>query len=159
VLQRGGADSKAIQLSHPLRGVAFAFLGSFGQAIGLIMSKIGAPSYNAFSATQIRVLAGWIGFGLVIAATRRFPQLFKAYGDRVSMGYLGLGSFFGPFLGVSLGLVAVQLTSVGVASTIMAITPILIIPPAVLFFKEKVNARETAGALLAVAGVALLFLG
>ena len=69
-----------------------------------------------------------------------------------------IGSFFGPFLGVSLSLFAVQHTSTGIASTIMAIVPILIIPPAIIFFKQKVTLPEVIGAVLSVTGVALFFI-
>ena len=71
---------------------------------------------------------------------------------------MGIGAVFGPFLGVSLGLFAAQHTSAGIASTIMALVPVLIIVPSVIVFKEKVTVREVAGALIAVTGVALLFL-
>ncbi len=74
------------------------------------------------------------------------------------MTSLAMGSVFGPFLGVSFSLLAIQHTNTGIAATIMAIVPVLIIPPAVLFFKEKVNTREIIGAFIAIAGVALLFL-
>jgi drug/metabolite transporter (DMT)-like permease len=69
-----------------------------------------------------------------------------------------LGSFFGPFLGVSFSLVAVKYAATGVAATIMAIVPVLIIAPSVLLLKEKVTPREIVGAVVAVAGVAVLFL-
>jgi drug/metabolite transporter (DMT)-like permease len=69
-----------------------------------------------------------------------------------------LGSFFGPFVGVSLSLYAVQHTQVGVAATIIALVPVLIIPPAVLIKKEIIGLRDVAGAAIAVAGSVLLFL-
>ena len=59
---------------------------------------------------------------------------------------------------MSFSLLAVQHTEAGVAATIMSIVPILLIPPAVLFFKEKITIREVIGSLVAVAGVALLFM-
>jgi len=40
----------------------------------------------------------------------------------------------------------------------MAIVPVLIIPPAILVFKEKVNLKEILGAIITVAGVAIFFL-
>jgi len=55
-------------------------------------------------------------------------------------------------------LLAVKHTTTGVASTIMGIVPVLIIPPAVLFFKEKVTLKEIIGSVIAVGGVALFFL-
>jgi drug/metabolite transporter (DMT)-like permease len=74
------------------------------------------------------------------------------------MKRITLGAFFGPFLGVSMSLLAVQHTRAGIASTIMAIVPILIIPPAVLIFKEKVTLKEFIGAVIAVGGVAIYFI-
>jgi drug/metabolite transporter (DMT)-like permease len=74
------------------------------------------------------------------------------------MGFTALGSFFGPFVGVSLSLYAVQHTQVGVAATIIALVPVLIIPPAVLIKKEIIGLRDVAGAAIAVAGSFLLFL-
>ena len=74
------------------------------------------------------------------------------------MLFTGIGSVFGPFLGVSFSLLAVQNTSTGIAATIMSIVPVIIIPAAVLVFKEKINLKEVLGAMLAVGGVALLFL-
>jgi drug/metabolite transporter (DMT)-like permease len=141
-----------------LRGVLLAVGGSLGQAVGLVLSKVGAPTYNAFSATQIRVIAGMAGFLAIIAALGRMPNLLRATRDGRAMGVLSIGAFFGPFLGVSLGLIAVQNTTAGIASTIMATTPVLIIVPSVLVRHEKVSPREIVGALVAVAGVALLFL-
>jgi drug/metabolite transporter (DMT)-like permease len=46
----------------------------------------------------------------------------------------------------------------GIAATIMALVPVLIIPPSMVIYKEKVTLKEAAGALLAVGGVALFFL-
>ena len=86
---------------------------------------------------------------------RRVPAAVR---DRRAVGLTAVGAFFGPFLGVSLSLVAVQLVPAGVAASLMATTPVLIIPVVVLLGRERVGLGGIAGALLAVAGVALLFL-
>jgi drug/metabolite transporter (DMT)-like permease len=75
-----------------------------------------------------------------------------------AMKRLSLGAFFGPFLGVSFSLIAVQYTSSGIASTIMSIVPVLIIVPSVFIMKEKITWQEIAGAFIAVAGVSLFFI-
>ena len=69
-----------------------------------------------------------------------------------------IGSFFGPFLGVSLSLLAFQHTTVGVASTLIATVPVFILLPSVLFMGEKLNWKEVAGAFLAVGGMVVFFL-
>lgn len=158
VLRRTSTAEGGTRLAHPVRGVLFALAGSLGQAVGLVLSKVGAPTYNAFSATQIRVIAGVVGFVVVILAARAFPQVVKGLRDRPALGAMSVGALFGPFIGVSLGLVAVQNTTAGIASTIMATTPVLIIVPSVLLARERVTLREIGGALTAVVGVALLFL-
>lgn len=68
------------------------------------------------------------------------------------------GTFFGPFAGVSLSLLAVNYTSAGIASTIMALTPILIILPSKLIYKEKITAKQVIGAVISVAGASLFFI-
>jgi drug/metabolite transporter (DMT)-like permease len=46
----------------------------------------------------------------------------------------------------------------GVAATIMAIVPVLILPLVVLVYRERVTSRAVLGAIVAVGGVAMLFL-
>ena len=78
--------------------------------------------------------------------------------DKRAMGAIFMGAIFGPFIGVSLSLMAVQYTNTAVASTIMATTPIIILIPYVLFYKRKVTFIEVLGAILSVGGVSLFFL-
>lgn len=157
VLQRS-PDHKQVKFSHPMRGILAAFGGALGQAIGLVLSKYGMGDYDAFGATQIRIIAGTLGFGVVVTLMGLWGRVGSALKNKNAMSTMTLGSFFGPFLGVSFSLVAVKYAATGVAATIMSIVPILIIPPSIILFKEKVSVREITGALIAVAGVAILFL-
>jgi drug/metabolite transporter (DMT)-like permease len=142
----------------PLKGLLFALGGACGQAVGLVLSKFGMGDYDPFAATQIRVMAGIFGFTLLIQFFRRWLSVGQAVRNRKAMLLMLLGATFGPFLGVSFSLIAVQNTATGIASTIMAITPILIIPPTLIFFRQKVSWIEVAGAMISVCGVALFFL-
>jgi drug/metabolite transporter (DMT)-like permease len=141
-----------------LGGILLGIGGALGQAVGLVLSKYGMGRYDAFAATQIRVLAGLAGFAVVFFAIGGWGKVFAALRDRGAMARTGLGAFFGPFLGVSLSLVAVQYAATGVAATIMAIQPVLILAPAAMIQKERVSLRAILGAVVAVGGAALLFL-
>ena len=132
--------------------------GAVGQALGLVLAKYGMGSYNAFASTQIRVLAGIVGFAVVFTATGRWPRVRAALADRQAMTGTGIGAFFGPFIGVSLSLLAVQYTEAGVAATLMALTPVLIIPVSVVVYREHIAWQAAVGAAVAVCGSALLFL-
>ncbi len=146
------------KVGFPMVGVLLALGGSIGQGTGLVLSKFGMQEYDAFAASQIRVLAGIFGFVLIFTILRRWRDVFLALTFRKSMLQMSLGAFFGPFLGVSFSLIAVKYASAGVAATLMSIVPVLIIAPSAIFLKENVSLKEITGAIIAVGGVALFFL-
>lgn len=146
-----------IVVKYPLKGLLFAFLGAVGQGTGLVLSKLGMGTFDPFAATQIRVIAGIFGFAILISLFRRWKSVGSALIQKSPMKLIFIGAIFGPFLGVSLSLMAAQNTNAGIAATIMSITPILIIPPTLIFFKQKVTWQEIVGAILSVGGVTLFF--
>ena len=159
VFSKGGeVKNKKIKLSYPMKGVLFALGGAVGQAVGLVLSKYGMGDYHAFAATQIRIIAALIGFAFIVIILKKGHLIKSAFKSRPGMIGVGIGSVFGPFLGVSFSLIAVKYATTGVASTIMAIVPILIIPPAIMFFKQKVSWLEILGAFISVGGVTLFFI-
>jgi len=151
-------EDKMVRFSYPVRGLIYAFIGALGQAFGLVFSKFGMGSYNPFAATQIRIIAGIIGFALVITILRSWNNVFLALKNHKAIQSILVGSFFGPFIGVSLSLLAVQHAPTGIVSTITSITPILIIPVAIIIFKEKVLPMEIIGAIITLGGISLLFI-
>ncbi|MCB2295151.1 DMT family transporter [Clostridium algoriphilum] len=151
-------DDKKVRLSHPIKGLVYAFIGALGQAFGLVFSKFGMGSYDPFAATQIRIIAAIIGFSIVITISRNWGKVFVAFKDMRAMKYISIGSLFGPFVGVSLSLLAVQHASTGIVSTITSITPILLIPVSIIIFKEKVIPKEIFGAIITLLGISLLFI-
>lgn len=157
VLERE-SDAPGARRRHPLQGVLLAFGGALGQAGGLVLSKLGIGQLDAFSATQIRVLAAIAGFLLIYLVIGWWPKLIRSLSDTKAMARTSVGAVFGPFLGVAMSMVAIRHTQTGVASTIIALVPVFIIPPSVILKKETVTVREVVGAFLAVGGVALLFL-
>lgn len=154
-------NNKKIRLkdwfTNPL-GLLLAFGGATGQAIGLVLSKKGMADYDVVASTHIRVMTGAVGFMIVFTFMKRWKKVFVAMKNRKGMLFTSGGAFFGPFLGVTLSLVAVKFTSAGIAQTLMSLTPVIIILPAAILFKEKVTLREVVGAFIAVGGVALFFI-
>ncbi len=171
VLKRSNGESKGFYLHLPLRGLLFALGGAIGQGLGIVLSKKGmlcyeqsftgkAPfaDYIPFAATEIRTITGVIGFSLIILITRRGSRLVSAVKDRRGILATFGGAFFGAFLGVSLSLMAVRYTETGIASTIMATVPVLILFPYSLIYKQRIKPIEIIGAILCVTGVACFFL-
>lgn len=157
--QNVNGEKSKFKLRHNVKGIIFALLGAIGQATGLVISKIGLQSTsNPFFATQIRLFAGVLGFVLLITWLKRWNAVFSSLRNYKAMGILSIGAFFGPFLGISFSLLAIQYANPGIVQTITSITPVLIIPFSVWFFKEKITFREILGAVIAVGGISLFFL-
>ena len=165
-----GANSVRFKLNMPLKGFLLGVGGALGQGLGIVLSKQGmnyyeisasgssVAGYIPFAATQIRIITGMIGFTLIILLSGRTRNLMEGIKNRKGMSATFAGSIFGPFIGVSLSLMAVQYTNAAIASTIMATTPIIILLPYVLIYKKKITVVELLGAVLSVGGVALFFL-
>ncbi len=163
ILQRqekssNGVSKKGRKFKYPLIGILMAVIGALGQGFGLVLSKLGMKDYNPFAATQIRIIAGLFGLGLIISFSKQWKVVLKPVRNVKTMSLLSLGALLGSFLGISFSLLAIKYTNTGVASTIMAIQPILLIPASMVIFKEKVNVTEIIGALVAVSGIFLFFM-
>ena len=140
------------------KGYICAFISSFGQSIGMNLTKIGVSGYDAVSGTQIRVFAAIVGFGLLSLFVDKGRNIRKAVKNAEGLKYTSIGAVFGPFLGVTLSLYAVQRISAGIVSTLIGLTPILILVPEMFLFKKKIRPLEIAGAFVAVCGTAVFFL-
>lgn len=149
---------KKLRLDVPVKGFLYAIGGALGQAVGLILSKKGMGDYDAIAATQIRAIFGFAAFALLVTFMRRWRKVILATGERKSMNAITIGAMFGPFIGVSLSLFAVKHTETGIASALMALTPIFIIIPSAIMFKEKITARQVTGAVISIIGASIFFL-
>lgn len=159
VLERSPAPPKEeAARDKPARGYLLALLGAAGQSVGLLLSKVGMKNYDPVAATQIRVITAVAAYSALFLAFGWWGQVARGLKHPSGMGFAALGATAGPFLGVTLSLVAIQNTQMGVAATIMSIVPVLIIPFVILINKEKVSARAALGAVVAVGGVALLWI-
>lgn len=153
-----GEKVRRIKSNYSVTGILLALGGALGQAAGLVISKKGMGDYDAFSASQIRVLTGMAGFTILFFFMKRWGKVWEALSHLSAMKRITVGAIFGPFLGVSFSLLSVQHTQAGIAATLMAIVPVLIIAPSVLIFHEKINWKEIVGAIITVTGIALFFL-
>lgn len=149
---------RRLKINIPRRGLLYAFGGALGQAIGLILSKKGLGDYDPISATQIRIVFGLVSFVILITAMGRWKKVKEALSHRSGITAVSIGSFFGPFLGITLSLFAIQHTKTGIAATFMSLVPIMIIIPSAIMFKEKITAHHVIGAIISIIGVSLFFI-
>jgi drug/metabolite transporter (DMT)-like permease len=142
-------------------GIFYAFLGAVGQGAGLIFAKqaFNLGPINEFSATFIRIFSSVIIMLPVGIMAGKYQNPFTVYKkEKTALAYTIGGSICGPYLGITLSLLAISHTKVGIASTIMATVPILLLPIVRFVYKEKLTWKSVVGAVVCVAGVAILFL-
>jgi len=143
-----------------IQGVLFAFLGAFGQAVGLVLQKKGGGGgFPSISSVLIRVSLGAVMMWLIAIFQRKAkPTLQESFTNKTGLKFILLGTFVGPFAGIWLSMVAVQSAYVGIASTLMALTPIVMLPISYFIFKEKISPRALLGTFISMIGVAIIFL-
>jgi drug/metabolite transporter (DMT)-like permease len=142
-----------------LIGILCGIGGAFGQAFGLIAAKKGlAGDFAGLSATLIRVstatLIIWI-FTLIVGQATNTVKRLK---NKRALVAIAAGAFAGPFLGIWLSMIAIKFTRIGIASTLMALPPVFLLPLSYIFFKEKITLQSAVGTIIAVSGIALIFL-
>lgn len=155
-------------------GIVLGLCAALGQAVGLVLAKVGvgaapagAPLAALFGAdpgvavhpilgTFVRMAAGTLlllGSALGRGARGRLATALRDPAFlRPALG----GTVLGPVVGVSLSLVAVANANTAVAGTILASAPVFVIPLTRVVHGQRASARAWIGAVVALAGVALL---
>ena len=158
VVTEGQTDPRLADRRVYRRGLLFGLLGALGQVANLVTARYAlVDDFPALSATLIRIA---IGAGIVwgVAALRgQAGHTVRQWGDRRAWRAIVAASFVGPFLGIWLSLIAVQNARLGIASTLMALPPVILIPVEYALFRQRVSPRGLAGTVIALGGVALLF--
>jgi len=142
-------------------GIFFAIIGAAGQAVGLIYAKFAfnEGDINSFVATFIRLFSAVIIIYPIAMMTSRFVNPVNIFrNDKRALVFTAIGSFVGPFLGITFSLISISHTQVGIAATIMATVPIIMLPMVRIYYKEKLTWISIFGAFIAVAGISVLSL-
>ncbi|WAJ29735.1 DMT family transporter [Antarcticirhabdus aurantiaca] len=142
----------------PWRGIALGTVTAFGQALGSLFARPAmAAGVEPFTAMAVRSGLAALFFLALLAL-----PIGRAGAARLSPGAMGLAvasAFVGTTLGMSLLMAALTTGDVGVVSTLASTTPVLILPLVWLREKRRPPAPAWAGAVLAIAGTALIGLG
>ena len=163
----------AHHLSLPRKGVLFGLGAALGQGLGLVLSKVGldyytsgvpaaelpqVESYLPFGANLIRCVAGLVCFTAWLLMRGEASGMRRSLSDHRGLLAMLLAVLSGPFIGVGFSLMAVQYTAAGIASTLMALTPIIILLPSRWLFGQPITVRSVVGAVVSCIGVSLFFL-
>lgn len=144
-------------------GVILALVGAIGQGTGLVFAKKGiyyevGMILNPVSTALIRMVFGALFVWISILVAGRLGELRKALRNKAGLRFTAAGALIGPFLGVTFSMLAVAHTQAGIAQTLMSLMPVFIIPVVWALYGQRTSFRGVLGAVVAVIGVAILFL-
>ncbi len=141
------------------KGILFGVIAALGQAAGLVLSKQGMQGdISPFAGTLIRMIAGF-GFlwGSALISKQVIPTIKITWQNPKSLRWVFIGSIFGPVVGISASLLSLQYAKIGIASTLMALPPVFMLPISYVAFKERIGWQAVIGTLVAIIGIALIF--
>jgi drug/metabolite transporter (DMT)-like permease len=141
-------------------GIFLGVVGAAGQSGGMFTAKLGLyGDFPALSGQIIRMSAAMVAIWLIALFSRQAKETVeKFFSQPKAVRYILMASFIGPTVGVWFSLVSIQNTSLGIASTLMALPPVFLIPIGYFVFKDRITLRAIIGTLMALGGVAVLFL-
>ena len=171
ILSNDGSSHK-MKIKHPMKGVVFALIAGISQGAALVFGKVGMLHYQTnipqhmqhldsfipISSSFLRVSIGLGGFLLIALFQKRFTVIKKSIHDKKGVLTALLTTITGPFLGATCALIAMRYSKAGIAATLLELTPVFIILPSHLLFKQKVRWIEILGAVICVLGVSLFFI-
>jgi drug/metabolite transporter (DMT)-like permease len=158
VLDRGKSNKDEMKLNW--QGIIYAFLGAIGQAVGIIFAKYAKfdGDINPFIASFIRLGTASLLIFPIALYLKKLSNPRPIFSNRRIIYLLIAGSIIGPYLGITLSYVAIINTHVGIASTLMSTPPVIMLPIVYFIYHEKLNWKSILGAIIAVTGIAILFL-
>lgn len=159
VLEKDDKQQSLLKISKI--GIAFGILGALGQASGLILAKFAfsESNINGFVATFVRVISAVVIILPLVLLFRKFKNPVRVFkGNSKAFTSTLTGTILGPTLGITFSLIAIANTKIGIASTLMSTMPVIMLPMGRIIFKERISFQSAAGAVIAVIGVAILFL-
>lgn len=160
MLERNNSVQRELTPKAYTTGILLAVLAGAGQAIGAVTAKLGLyGNFPPLSGQIIRISVAMVGIWALTFISGKARSTLQALKDQPkAVKYILVASFLGPFLGVFFSLVAIQNTHIGIASTLMSLQPVFLIPIGYYFFKETISVRSIIGTLIAITGVAIIFL-
>jgi drug/metabolite transporter (DMT)-like permease len=157
ILERNNKNDHSDSRNYVL-GILCALGGALGQALALITAKKGlGAEFPALSANLIRIITATVIFWTFAIFQGKAISNFKFWRNKEARWSIIGGSIFGPYVGIWLSLIAIKNANIGIASTLMALPPIFLLPLTHWIFKENHSWRTKIGTVLAVAGVAIIF--
>ncbi len=148
------------RVERPGRGIALGIVAALGQAAGSLLSRRAMQvGLDPLAAASGRIMIGGVGLYAIALVTRDALPWTRALAKDRTWLRVGLASLVGTYAGIWLAQTALlRASSTGVATTLLATSPIFALPIAHLLGMERMTLRSGVGVVLATCGIAVLSL-
>lgn len=146
------------QMSATRRGIIFGLVSVMSMAVSVTMAKGVLDEVDALTATFLRILGGVISLFLLapLFYLGRGNWLTPLVSDRrLAWRFVAIAIFM-TFGGFFLSLLAMKLTPLAIANTLLSTEPLFVLLIMAVFYKESPDARRLTGSLIGVVGVGLI---
>jgi drug/metabolite transporter (DMT)-like permease len=157
-LQKRGDDS-----TISLIGIGHAIGAALCQGAGLVLAKKAYENNDIhiapFHAAWLRIVGAVIVLIIFTIITKQIRPLLRNSinpNNRKGLLYLSLGTLSGTVLGLTFAMQTISTIDSAVAQTIFSLVPVMAIPLAYFFHKEKITMAIISGASIAIVGVIIL---
>ncbi len=139
-------------------GWVFALSAALCQAVGAVLSRqaLTASEIPVLWSAMVRLAGGLSLIALLLLGRRQPFQVSRETFSTPLLGKIVLATLLGTYLGIFLQQLALKHADAGIVQTLLASSAVMVIPLAILV-GERVGIRAWSGALLAFAGIFLLF--
>lgn len=145
-------------------GLIWVMLAAISQSLGAVLSRMALlnSEINPLESSLIRLMAGsaialFLSLIPIFSADKSLTATIKSLPARTIL-IIFLASFGGTYLGIWLQQISFKYTSIGIAQTLLATSPLFSLVIA-LVRKEKVTLRSFLGVTLAIVGIGFLLIG
>lgn len=147
-----------IRINQRVSGIKYAILSILCNSVAIIFAKIGVCSISALNGTFLRFLGGLTGLLFWGGMTRQLKNWSLPFASGRLLKLILLAVSIAIFGGFFLFLFALKYIDASIATILNETTPIFILPLSVFMLKEKISLRSIFGAVIAVTGIALIFI-
>lgn len=165
MLAVAGRDPGGGQFADPdrallRRGYLLAMVAAAGQGLGTAFVKIGMAggAVDPLAATFVRMAFAFAAYWLVALPQHGLRALLRPLRDRRGSMNLAVATVLGPYVSVTISILAIRHAEAGVAQALLGSVPIFVLLPAWLVYRDRPAPLTLLGVAAAVGGGALLFL-
>lgn len=140
-------------------GVTAGIAAAVCQALGGVCSRIGMRDCGGVEGALIRLLVSAVGVIVIVAFRKQLREILRKLADRQLLKRFVPAVLLGTWLGIWLSQVAYKYATVSVATTLLATTPLFVLPLVRVFHGRRITPAAVGGTIIAVVGVALVVFG